>query len=174
MNQTCLQWANISPNLRVSHSFRETDIGENLNEVFQHCIIKVYQYKMALSNQAEVNLALLGTQCIINVHCGSLKYVCVCPIERHHSSAPLALFKHWIMHPLNDRVKGLKDGEKREKNRENPLQQRKQASLIRDYDQCFYATGVYKAWFRMNNCRLLMRLWITLYNNLIKRAHTQS
>lgn len=44
---------------------------------FQHCIIKEYQYKMVLSNQAEVNLALLGRQCIINVHCGSLKYVCV-------------------------------------------------------------------------------------------------
>ncbi len=33
---------------------------------------------MALSNQAEVNLALLGTLCIINAYCDNLKYMCVC------------------------------------------------------------------------------------------------
>jgi len=51
---------------------------------------------MALSNQVKVNLALLGTKCIINVHCGSLTFVCVCVSYRKTSEliAPLALFNH--------------------------------------------------------------------------------
>ncbi len=51
---------------------------------------------MALSNQAEVNLALLGTRCIINAYCANLKYtcVCVCVLYKDPLIAPLALFKH--------------------------------------------------------------------------------